>query len=122
MKSAKIQKSKLLEVIRKNRDEHKSIFEEALIGYRKEAIRLLDERLNDARDGRKIDLYFHLVQPMDQTKDYDRVIMMLEMTEDEIIELTSTEFSNYVQDDWSWKDQFITSNSTYSAKAAKMIK
>jgi hypothetical protein len=50
---------------------------------------------------------------MDQTKDYDRVIRMLEMTVDEIITIGAVEFQQYVMDDWTWKEQFTASNSAY---------
>ncbi len=53
---------------------------------------------------------------MDMTKEYDRVIKMLEMSVDTQIELSSSEFQNYVMDDWAWSDNAKLSNSTYTAK------
>jgi hypothetical protein len=43
---------------------------------------------------------------------------MLEMSKEDTIELTQQEFSQYVQDDWHWKDQFLFSNMNYSSAAA----
>ncbi len=39
-----------------------------------------------------------------------------EMDVNENVTLDANEFSNYVMDDWSWKEQFNTSNSLYLSK------
>jgi hypothetical protein len=56
----------------------------------------------------------NLIEPMDQTRDYDRAITMLDMTTADDIELTPEQFQCYVMDDWSWKHQFSASNSNYT--------
>lgn len=113
MRSVRINKEELLSKVRINRDNHKHTFEKALIGYREEVIKELEESLHNARIGKKIQTYISLEEPMNQTQDYDRVIAMLEMSEDQIIELTSQEFDHYVLDNWTWKEQFTISNSKY---------
>lgn len=117
MDKVTVQRAELLETLRKNREEHKQIFEEALAGYRTEVVRVLEARLADARQNRRIDLRISLVQPVDQTKEYDRAIRMCEMSVDDTIELSNEAFANYVMDDWSWSHQFLSANSTYSATA-----
>ena len=72
MESIKVQKADLLKVLRENRAKHRQIFEEAIEGYRKTVIAEFERRLDDAKSGRKINIYFALPQPQDQTKDYDR--------------------------------------------------
>lgn len=113
MPSVKIKKQDLLEALRKNREEHRTVFEEALEGYRKRVIEVLGERLRAARKGEKIDMTFRLAEPMDQTKDYDRVIRMMEMSTEEIIELGEHEFQQYVMDEWTWAKGFSVNNSSY---------
>lgn len=113
METVKIKKSELLEVLRKNRNVHRAIFEEAQKGYRKEAIRLLDVALKDAREGRKINTYIKLNTPINQTADYDRAIKMIEMSVDDVVGIDETDFACYVLDDWNWKNQFLTTNSAY---------
>jgi hypothetical protein len=54
---------------------------------------------------------------MNQTKDYDRVLKMLDMTTDEVVVLSEDDFAQYVMDEWQWKEQFSQINSTYSARA-----
>lgn len=122
METVKVKKQELLENLRDNREEHREIFLEALEGYHKAAIKILEERIEEAKGNKRVSLHFGLVVPQDQTKTYDRVIKMLEMSVDDEISLTQQEFANYVMDDWSWMDQFLTSNSTYSAIAASNLR
>lgn len=117
METVKVKKNELLATIIKNRAEHKDIFLEAQKGFRETAIRILDERLAEARKGKRINLSFSLPEPVDHTPDYDRIIKMLNMSTDDIVELTDDHFAQYVMDDWSWKRQWFASNVNYSAKA-----
>jgi hypothetical protein len=112
-KAIRVNRDELLEALRKNRAAHREMFERAAVGYRKRAIEELDASLQDAKAGKKIRRSIGLVEPMDQTKDYDRVIRMLEMTVDQIVTIGAQEFQQYVMDDWSWKEQFTTSNAAY---------
>ena len=106
------------EILKNNREEHRTIFLEAQEGYRKAVIAAFEERLADARKGKRVNTYINLVEPVDQTKEYDRAIRMLELTKDTEIELTEQQFANYVMDQWQWSRQFTTSNSLYSVRAA----
>lgn len=112
-KAIRVKRDDLLDALRKNRDAHRDTFEQAATGYRKRAIEELDASLQDAKAGKKIRRSIGLVEPMDQTKDYDRVIRMLEMTVDDVVTIGATEFQQYVMDDWSWKEQFTASNAAY---------
>ncbi len=114
MNNVIVNKDELLETLKKNRETHRMIFEDAQKGYREEAIRLLDIALNDAKIGKKITTFIQLESPVDQTKDYDRIIRMLEMSVDEQIDLTEHDFAQYVLDDWSWKQDFLTKNAFYT--------
>lgn len=114
MEIVKVKKTELLEALEKNRLAHRSIFQEAQIGYRKKAIELLDKALRDARDGREIKTFIQLQAPIDQTSDYDRAIKMIEMCVDDVVEIDEKDFACYVMDDWSWKKQFLTTNAFYT--------
>lgn len=121
MQVVKVKKSELLAKLKASRFEHREIFLEALDGYHKAAIEALAARVKEAKDNKRVNLYFGLEQPIDQTKEYDRVITMLEMSVDDEIELTQQEFANYVMDDWSWMSQFLTSNAGYSQRATTKL-
>lgn len=112
-----VKKDELLAALRTNRDAHRSLFLDAQTGYREDIIKELDVMLADARNGKKIRRAVSLVEPQDHTSDYDRVIKMLEMcTKDEIF-VSEREFSQFVQDDWGWKAEFVGTTSNYSGRA-----
>ncbi|MCZ6654841.1 MAG: hypothetical protein O7D91_17670 [Planctomycetota bacterium] len=121
MQKVTVRKSELLEALKENRAQHRKIFEEACEGFRVEACRLLKQKLDDAKEGRRINLSFSLTQPVDQTREYDQVIRMCEMSLDDQIELENHEFQQFVMDRWDWRDQFLMSNSRYSATASAMV-
>jgi adenylate kinase family enzyme len=114
----KVRKDDLLSTVIRNRDKHRAIFEAAVEGFRGKAIELLEQRLTDAKAGRRINVFINLPTPVDQTREYNRIIKMLEMSVDTEIELTQSEFTMYVMDDWSWKKQFSATNSMYTMSAA----
>src|SRR5262249_5206495 len=121
METMKFDKSKLLEILKENRTAHRKIFEEACEGFKAKAISLLEEKLAMAKNGSRLAVYVSLPQPVDQTKEYDRAIRMLELTTEDIVSLDESDFAQYVMDDWAWKQQFLTSNSSYSGTAAAML-
>jgi hypothetical protein len=113
MNTVKVKRNELLAVVEKNRETHRAFFEKACVGYRKEFVTRLDAMLTDAKAGKRIRQHVGLVEPMDQTKDYDRVLTMLKMSTEDVIELSQSEFAQYVMDDWQWKAQFTATNSNY---------
>ena len=114
MELIKVNKTELLSALKENRSKHRTIFENAQMGYRKKAIELLDKALQDAREGREITTFIQLKAPIDQTSDYDRAIKMIEMCVGDIVEINEEDFACYVMDDWSWKKQFLTTNAFYT--------
>lgn len=114
MRTITVKKNELFEKMKANRDQHRTIFLEAQEGYREAAIAELDKMLEEARSGKRIRRIVSLVEPMDQTSEYDRAIAMLEMSVSDTIELSAEEFNCYVLDQWRWKDQFNVSNASYS--------
>jgi hypothetical protein len=114
MSGVTVKKDELLTEIKKNRDAHRDLFIEAQKGYRDDVIKELDAMLSDARAGKSIRRAVQLVEPQDHTKDYDRVIKMLEMCTEEKVFISDSEFAQYVQDDWGWKQQFVASTSNYT--------
>lgn len=113
----KVKKDALLETVTANRDKHRTIFLEAVDGFRTKAIEMLEQRLAEAKTGKRINVYINLPTPIDQTREYNKIIKMLEMSVDDEIELTQAEFGMYVMDDWGWKKQFSATNSAYTVSA-----
>ncbi len=108
-----VKKDGLLAILETNRDNHRAAFEEAIAGYCAETIKLFEERITQIKRGRSISMHFSIPEPRDQTADYDRVILMLEMDTENMVELTEDQFANYVQDNWGWSREFSTTCSNY---------
>lgn len=114
MNAITIDKQRLIETLATNRSLHKHEFETASAGWLKKATEYLQQRVDDALAGRKIDLRFDLPQPLDHTDDYDRVLLMLDFAVGDTFTLTEQEFAWYVQDEWGWKQNFTQTNSRYA--------
>ena len=121
MRQVTVQKGALVKVVQENRGEHRKIFEEAVEGYKKRAVELLEEHIARIKKGKIERVAVSLPVPEDHTADYDRVLKMLDMSVDENVTLDETAFAEYVMDDWGWQRQFLTSSSAYSARAASKL-
>ena len=121
MQTIIVRKADLLEKLQENRANHRKVFEAALTGYRKEALERLERRVKRLKEGKLPSLYIDIITPEDHTKDYDRIIMMVQMHTGSSFELSESEFGSYVMDDWSWKRQWKISNSTYAAATVKQV-
>lgn len=113
MRTVTVDRDEFVATVQTNRDNHRSVFEAALKGYRRRWIRELERRLVDVHEGRQIDQYFRLPEPEDHTDDYDRVLTMARMSVDDVIELTEDEFGQYVMDQWHWKNEFTNTTTMY---------
>ncbi|MGD0815892.1 MAG: hypothetical protein ABSA83_20045 [Verrucomicrobiota bacterium] len=116
MKDVRIKKEQLVQIVKKNRQEHRDIFLKAQEKYREVAIALLDKQLKAAREGKPFVLaeFTHLVQPEDHSHDYDRALRMLELEVEDVVTLTTADFANLVQDQWNWSRQWAVSNMRYT--------
>lgn len=121
MEKVTVNKAEALAILKTNRAKHRDIFLEALDGYGKEATKILTQRLEEVKKGSRKQIYISLPEPSDHTKDYDRAIKMLEMNISDTVMLSEQDFNNYVMDDWNWKQQFLQSNSMYSATATAAL-
>lgn len=121
MKNVTVRKEQLLEALQRNRGEHQAIFEEALAGYKEEVIKQLEAHLAAVKAGKVKRVQVYLPTPENHTKDYDRIIAMVEMSVEDELVLDQQSFAQYVLDDWTWKRQFLTTNSAYSATATRSL-
>ena len=121
MEKIKVNKTKLLSILESNRAKHRQIFEEACDGYQKAVIKELEAQLKRAKEGIRRSMLISIPAPVDQTKEYDRAIAMLKMSVEEDVLLSEQDFRCYVLDDWEWKQKFLTSSRSYSARAASLM-
>ena len=116
MRTVKINKTELLEIVVTNKVKHITEFNEAVEDYKKAAIKVAEEHVELAKTGdlEKIARIKAMPQkPASYEKEYDRAIRMLELSVEDVIELESDVFNQLVLDEWSWKNMFVTSNSLY---------
>lgn len=122
MRPVRVDKNQVLTTLKANRENHRKIFEEALEGYRTEAIKQLDEHIKELKSGKPKRTYINVPYPEDHTEDYDTAIELLEMSVDNEIELDVETFKAFYKDAWGWKQQFLASNSGYSRTAYAAFK
>ena len=116
MENVTVNKIELLEKIKQNRTDHRQIFEEALTGFQAKVEAELKALVKRARDGLKDSVRLNFLAPEDHTRDYDRVIAMIEMSVGVEIELSEYDFSKYVMDEWEWQGKFLSN--TYGSRTA----
>lgn len=109
-------KAWLINTVKQNRGKHRETFLAVQEKFRERVIEEFEKRLALAREGRRVDLYVHLVEPKDQTRDYDRIIGMLEKSTETDITLDEKDYERYVMDRWDWKDQWKTVSATYGVE------
>lgn len=110
-----VRKDQLLQILRENREKHRTVFEAALNGYRKAALEKLEATLAELADARPPDVRVVLDRPVDHTRDYDRVILMLKMDTGTDFTLDEQMFAWFVMDDWEWKRRWLRMSSSYAA-------
>lgn len=123
MNIVRVNRNKLLEVVRSNRTKHIDEYNAAVVGYKKDVIKKIEEIISDLKN--KIDklkggalieldyISFDLPAPKSHEIDYDQQISMLEMSVDAVIELNYQEYQNYVMDKWTWTENFKLTASKY---------
>lgn len=121
MKPIIMDKQTLIKILEENRDKHRTVFEDALEGYAAEASRVLNEHLTAIQRGKTPNIQIILDRPEDHTKDYDRVIAMLKHHLGDTFEVDEQSYKQYVDDDWSWKRQWIDTSNHYAAGSVQAV-
>jgi hypothetical protein len=116
METVRVTRDDFISKVENNKAGHRATFESALDGYRDRAIHELERRVRHVREGRAFDLSFRLPEPEDHTADYDRVLEMARMSVDDVVELTESEFAQYVLDQWHWKANFAATTRAYTRR------
>lgn len=122
MKVIRVKKDELLSVLKTNRTKHISEYNEALLGYREDLEKLYVDVLADVidlKESKAIEKFkqpTNLPKPIDNSKQYDLIIGMLEMHIGDEIELDQSEYRHYVMDEWDWSAAVATTNIYYAEK------
>ena len=117
----KVQKDRLLDILKTNMIKHKADYIIALANWKKEVKDTITEQLNLLTQTEDYSTYstkdnkIFKMDPAPKTyeKEYQHTIDMLEFCSDQEIVLTSHQYDAYVKDQWSWKDNWMYSNGKY---------
>jgi hypothetical protein len=109
-----VERERVLEAVKANRESHRRKFEEAIEGYKQRAIELLEEHIQRIKKKGPERVFVDLPWPTDHTEDYDRIVDQLEFSLDETLELNEQEFNTYVRDEWGWQKAFSATYSMYT--------
>ena len=132
MKSVRIERVKLLEKVRENREKHVTEYNEAVQDYIDLVQEVLASNLKTVKKNIKIAKDMNSVKadfdsqrplprsPMTYENEYNRAISMLEMSNDDVIEIESEVFNQLVLDEWDWKNNFVVSNMAYKTALGSM--
>lgn len=116
MDGIEVDRLKLIDTLKTNREAHIKEFEEAMDGYRVLAITKMKENLESAVAGREIERYIDvLAAPESHEKDYDDVLGLLEMGTTTSVKLDARSYKMYVKDEWAWTNNFKMSHHAYSS-------
>ncbi len=105
---------RVLAIVKDNRARHRDIFEEAMEGYRRRAIEILEEHIQRIKDKDMEQVNVALPMPEDHTDDYDRVISMLEDNLAGTVVLDERDYKTFILDDWGWKREWTATNTMYA--------
>lgn len=114
MEQVVVKKDDLRQTLVANKTAHRAEFEKAIEGYRNRCIELLEEHIERIKKGKVEVVQVFLPVPEDHTDDYDKAILTLDWTVFDEVVLSIREFDMYVRDNWTWKNEFATTNAMYS--------
>jgi hypothetical protein len=114
-RTIKVKKADLIEKIKENKKNHIEMYDKAIIAYKKEALEQIKKITDEVNDG-VLDIKLDLVTPIDNTDNYDKIIQIFEWEVKDEVELTQSEFKEYVQDETQFAQEAMFSNTLYSAK------
>jgi hypothetical protein len=118
MKDIKINKAKLLDIVRNNKTKHVAEFKESVEDYKTLVLKIARDNLAIAQTGDRTQFGKIKSMPSAPTSyedSYTRGIRMLELSEDEVIEIEEHTFNQLVLDEWQWKSSFTATTTAYKA-------
>lgn len=105
MKTVRIEKTKLVEILTANATTHRQEWDVAIAAWQKAQGAKLEAAYRDLESapGSFKFLEYHLSRPEDHSDDYARALKKLSLSADDVIELDAGEYQTYVEDEWSWQ-------------------
>lgn len=117
MKTVRMNKAELAEILTANKEKHTKAYQEAYDGFLNLQIKRAKKILKQAEKRKKVmihDIWRDVAaEPNDYTADYQRAIDMLGHEVDEVVVLTNEEYDAYVNDVWDWTGHFEAASMNY---------
>lgn len=110
-----ISKNNLIAKLKENKKNHIDEYEKAVVAYKKEALKQLAE-LKTKVEGGVLDISLELVTPVNVSNKYDDIIKMFEWELNDVVDLTKSEFDEYVLDKFHFSITAKFSNQTYLSR------
>jgi hypothetical protein len=122
-KTVNVNKSELISKLKNNLKQHKEDYKEAVAGYKIKveadfAKALENAKKHTAEQLVEMSLSINCFPPGSHENEYNEIIMMLEMSVDEVIQLDGQSFRQYVMNEWSWSKAFTATANMYKNIAA----
>lgn len=115
--TVQVPKKQLFDVLYTNRQNHEAAYKESSEGYRQTLLSQLANILSDLKIGKDVQADLRRVmmlpKPKSYSTEYGRVLKMLELHTGETMAIDEDQFKNYIEDDWSWSDEFAASTRAY---------
>ena len=110
----------LVETLKANLNKHRAEFEEAMAGYKEACIKCLRKRASLIANGKTEEepemwVSFQLPCPRSYANHYEQLLQMLEMATDDELKIDGTQFRQWIQDEWDWKDSHVATRMLYSS-------
>lgn len=118
MHSINMKRLELLEIVKKNKENHIKEFNEAIEDYKLLALKIAKENMSLAKtdDMSKIRKIKSLPnEPVSYEDGYTKAARMLELSVDDVIEVDEAIFNQLVLDEWYWKQAFTAHSALYKS-------
>jgi hypothetical protein len=117
MKSVKMNRFTLLDIVKENKKTHIKLYEESVEDYKNAVIKVAkyNLKLANTSDLERMRFKQFPSSPTSYEHQYSKAIRMLELSIDNEIELEEDVFNQLVLDEWSWKNSFVASGTLYKS-------
>ena len=106
-------KENLAFILNTNRAKHIAAYAIAIEKYREQALEWFHEQVDALKAGRDPKRSLPLPLPEQHTDDFDRALRMLAMHQGDTIELSESQYSQFVDNEWGWARSFAQNTTSY---------
>lgn len=117
----KIKKEDLITRLKSNLVKHEKDYKKAMKGWQRKVAQTATKLAFAAKKGTLKDTKLvhelnRLQQPKDMRESYKKTISMIKHSVENIVQLDEFDFTRFMQDDWDWKADWLTSNTGYMGR------